>query len=109
VVFSRGAVFPAMSDADVGRVRRRGGIPDMRFTVSLPCKPSNWTRSPMPVIGDTRALSASASPHSGPSLDQRIMTPPINPKTAAPELRIRIPTRLRTYLTTYSPQPTGQR
>ena len=36
VLFSRGAGFPAMGEADVGRVRGRGGTPDMQFTVSLP-------------------------------------------------------------------------
>jgi hypothetical protein len=36
VLFTRGAGFPSLSEADVGQVSSRDGTPGMRFTVSLP-------------------------------------------------------------------------
>ena len=36
VLFSHGAGFPAMGEADIGRIRGRDGTPGTQFTVSLP-------------------------------------------------------------------------
>ena len=52
VVLSRGAGFPAMGEADVGRVRGRDGTPDTQFTVSLPSQGQQLDKVSYQVAGN---------------------------------------------------------
>ena len=52
VLFSRGAGFPAMSEADIGQIRGRDGTPDTRFTVSLPLQAQQLDKSLLRVAGN---------------------------------------------------------